>query len=274
MTGRTHPLSPNGYADDFVARVLDDARAHDAGVYAIAGLQGTGKSTLSAQVAALAAKRGISMVVLSIDDFYFDRPQREALASTVHPLLVTRGPPGTHDVALACAVIDDLLRGKPTQLPRFDKIEDRQLPRADWPLAQLDPAMHNLIVLEGWFLKVPAQSETELVAPINALERDEDPDGGWRRYCNTALRRDYGPLWDTIDRMLFLHGPGFEVVSDWRWQQEQTLQAANPDRRAMTRPQVERFIQFFERVSRQALARLPAIADWCVAIDRQRHPLD
>jgi len=265
---RTHPPSPAGYPDAFVARVLEDALAHDAGVYGIAGLQGTGKSTLSAQVAELAAARGLRVVVMSIDDVYLDQPQRLALGRDVHPLLATRGPPGTHDVPLACSVIDALRHGRATPLPRFDKIADRQLPRPDWPIA----AGADLVLLEGWFLAVPAQAGAELELPINALERDEDPHAVWRDYCNAALARDYLSLWEVIDRMLFLQGPGFEVVPDWRWQQEQTLQAANPGRQAMTRPQVERFVQFFERVSRQALATLPTIADWIVPVDLQRRP--
>jgi D-glycerate 3-kinase len=269
MSARTHPPSPNGYPDDFVARVLDDALAHGSRVYGIAGLQGTGKSTLSAQVAALAAARGMRAVVLSIDDVYLDQPARQALGRDIHPLLATRGPPGTHDVALACDVVEALRNGRATRLPRFDKIADRQLPRADWP--GVDGT--GLVLLEGWFLQVPAQAGAELELPINALERDEDPHAAWRGYCNTALGHDYLPLWEAIDRTLFLQGPGFEVVPDWRWQQEQTLQAANPGRQAMTRPQVERFVQFFERVSRQALGTLPTIADWIVPVDLQRRPL-
>ncbi|MBC7988762.1 MAG: kinase [Luteimonas sp.] len=269
MAACTHPTSPNGYPDDFVARVLDDALASDTSVYGIAGLQGTGKSTLSAQVAALAATRGLAATVLSIDDVYLDRPQRLALGREIHPLLATRGPPGTHDVALACSVIDALRQGRATQLPRFDKITDQQLPRSAWPSV----AGAELVLLEGWFLQVPAQAGAELEVPVNALEQEEDPDAEWRTYCNTSLDRDYLPLWRVIDRMLFLQGPGFEVVPDWRWQQEQTLQAANPDRQAMTRPQVDRFVQFFERVSRQALATLPTIADWVVPVDLQRRPL-
>jgi D-glycerate 3-kinase len=38
----------------------------------------------------------------------------------------------------------------------------------------------------------------------------------------------------------------------------------------MTRPQIERFVQFFERVSRQALRTLPAIAERTVRLDAQR----
>ena len=38
----------------------------------------------------------------------------------------------------------------------------------------------------------------------------------------------------------------------------------------MTRAQVERFVLFFERVSRQALRCLPAIADEILRIDARR----
>ncbi|HET7126643.1 MAG TPA: kinase [Lysobacter sp.] len=269
MAHRTHPPSPAGYPGPFVAAVLDDALAHAARCYAIAGLQGTGKSTLSAQVAALAATRGLRTVVLSIDDFYLGRRQRLRLGREVHPLLATRGAPGSHDVPLAIETIDALREGRATPLPRFDKIADRRLPPSKWPTARAD-----LVLFEGWFQKVPAQREDELIVPLNALERDEDPDGTWRRWCNDALGRDYPPLWRRIDRMLFLEGPGFEVVPEWRWQQEVTLQAANPDRQAMTKTQVQRFVQFFERVSRQALRTLPAIADRHVRLDATRRPLD
>ncbi len=268
MARRTHPPSPAGYDPAFVAAVLDDALAHHARVHAIAGLQGSGKSTLSAQGGALAAARGLRVAVLSIDDFYLGRRERLALGREVHPLLATRGPPGSHDVALAIDPIDALRAGRTAPLPRVDKIADRRLPPSKWPRARAD-----LVLFEGWFQKVPAQRDEELVVPLNVLERDEDPDGTWRRWCNHALGRDYPPLWQRIDRMLFLEGPGFEVVPEWRWQQEVTLQAANPDRQAMTRPQVLRFVQFFERVSRQALRTLPAIADRHVRLDAARRPV-
>ena len=262
------PLAP-GYDPAFVSMVLDDALAHRASVYGIGGLQGTGKSTLSAQVASLAKTRSLRVEVLSIDDFYLDHEQRLQLARDVHPLLATRGPPGTHDVPLACAVIDTLRAGGQTQLPSFDKISDRQLPVSQWPHADVA----DLVILEGWFLKTPAQTPAELIAPLNTIERDEDGEGIWRRYCNTALGRDYPALWQRIDRLLWLQGPGFEVVPEWRWQQEVTLQTANTDRQAMTRPQVERFVQFFERVSRQALRTLPEIAERTIRLDANRKPM-
>jgi len=270
MLPSLHPSPTPGYADAFVARVLDDALTHDARVYAIAGLQGTGKSTLSAQLVELGRQRGLRVVALSIDDFYLGHTEREALGRRIHPLCATRGPPGTHEVSLACDVLDALRAGQSAALPRFDKIADDRLARTDWPVARDT----DLTILEGWFLQVPPESPDELGAPLNALERDEDPDGTWRRWCNDALGADYPTLWERLDRMLFLQGPGFDIVPTWRWQQEQTLQAANPGRQAMTQAQVERFVQFFERVSRQALRTLPGRADHIVRLDAQRTPLD
>lgn len=265
MTPRLHP---DGYDHDFVEDVLADARAGGSPIYAIGGLQGTGKSTLAAQLVAAARRRGVRAVTLSIDDFYLGKRERLRLGRDVHPLLATRGPPGTHDVALACDTLDALSQGRPTRLPRFDKIADRRLPPSRWT-----PARDvELVVFEGWFLKAPPQAADELRQPVNALERNEDPDGVWRRYCNDALAHDYPPLWARLDRLLWLQGPGFERVPDWRWQQEQTLQAANPRRKAMTRPQVERFVQLFERVSRHAWQRVPALADRVQRIDARRRP--
>jgi len=273
-TGTSAGDAAHGFAADFVAAALEDALAvaaprGRARLYAISGLQGSGKSTLAAQLAVAARARGLRVAVLSIDDFYLGRRERLRLGRRVHPLLATRGPPGTHDVALACDVLDRLRHGAGVRLPRFDKLADTRLPPSRWPLAR----GADLIVFEGWFLAAPAQDEEQLAAPVNALEREEDADGVWRGYCNRALAADYPRLWSRLDRLLFLQPPGFEVVAGWRWQQEQALQARHPRRRAMTQAQVRRFVGLFERVSRQALARLPDIADRTVVLDAQRRPV-
>lgn len=260
-----------GFDTDLVEKVLDDALAHGSRIHATTGLQGSGKSTLAAQVATLARARGLRVAVLSIDDFYLGRRERQKLGRQVHPLLATRGPPGTHDLDLACATLDALREGRPVRLPRFDKLADTRLPPSRWPWARAV----DLTLFEGWFLKTPAQAAEELREPINAVERDEDPDGSWRRYCNEALARDYPRLWSRLDRLLFLQPPGFETVPQWRWQQEQSLQARakTPAARSMGAADVQRFVQLFERVSRQALLHLPGIAEWTLPLDARRRPV-
>ena len=269
MSAPLHPGHVSAFDAGFVGQVLDDVLESGARVYGITGPQGCGKSPLAAQLAGAAAGRGLRMAAVSIDDFYLDHDARQALARDVHPMLATRGPPGTHDVMLACDTLDALRAGKPAPLPRFDKLTDRRLPPAQWTV--LDGV--DLVVLEGWFLATPAKAWAELEEPINALEREEDPAGRWRRWCNDALARDSPPLWQRIDRLLYLQPPGFEVVPSWRWDQEQALREADPQRRGMDRAGVDRFVSHFERVSRQAMRTLPAIAGRVVALDADRRPL-
>lgn len=273
MTAPVHPHRVKGYDTALVEAVLQLAFAlpGPTPVLGLAGLQGTGKSTLAGQLVRAAQAQGRNAVAMSIDDVYLTHAERQALARGVHPLLATRGPPGTHDVAMACAHLDALRAlapGAGLGLPDFDKIADERLPEAAWTRCH-GPV--DLVVLEGWFLKTPPEPEAALDDPINALERDQDTDGRWRRYCNAALA-GYAPLWSRIDHLVFLQPPGFEVVQDWRWQQELDLQARHPGRRAMDHAQVMAFIEFFERVSRQALRTLPGLADTVIRVDAGRQP--
>ena len=50
MVADAHPVPPHGFGEAFVAGVLDAALAHEARTFGISGLQGTGKSTLAAQL--------------------------------------------------------------------------------------------------------------------------------------------------------------------------------------------------------------------------------
>ncbi|HEX5378727.1 MAG TPA: kinase, partial [Phenylobacterium sp.] len=77
----------------------------------ICGTQASGKSTLTAVVKRLLEARGLTVAALSLDDLYLTRAERARLAAEVHPLFATRGPPGTHDVALGERTLD-ALRGR------------------------------------------------------------------------------------------------------------------------------------------------------------------
>jgi D-glycerate 3-kinase len=263
------PLHAAGaFAPAVVHRMLDAAldAARAGRPFALAGLQGSGKSTLAAQLVEAAAASGLRAVAMSLDDAYLDRPDRLRLAREVHPLLATRGPPGTHDVGLACDVLDDLLAARPVRLPRFDKLADARLPESAW--TRVDGC--DLVIVEGWCLRVSAQPDEALERPINALERDEDADGTWRRWCNAALARDYPALWSRLPELAFLAPPGFDVIAHWRWQQECTLRRAATARAGMSRAQVERFVQHFERVSRHALDVIPPLAAHVLHLDARR----
>lgn len=267
--------SINSQSDALAAALLEEALAcrMPVPVLGISGLPGSGKSTLARQLVAAGRRRGLRVVALSLDDFYLTRRQRQALARHIHPLLATRGPPGSHDLALLHDRLDALLQWQPGSslaLPRFDKLRDRRLPPSHWPRQRQPP---RVIVLEGWCLGVPPENGSALAEPLNAVERDEDPDGRWRHYCNAALA-GYQPLWRRIDRLVLLQAPDIDVLPAWRGQQERAAQAARPGAPGMDPAALLRFVQLFERIGRQALRSLPELADRVIRLDAERRPLD
>ncbi|WP_416907398.1 MAG: kinase [Polymorphobacter sp.] len=214
----------------------------------VSGAQGLGKSTA---IAALAAHPQLRIATLSLDDVYLTQAARQRLAASIHPLCATRGPPGTHDLALLADTLDALASGHETAIPRFDKRLDDRAPKAEWPRA---PAAPHAIVIEGWLMGVRPAPAPE-PAPINALEAEEDPDGQWRGWQEAALQSGYAQLWDRADAFLHLDAPGFEVVPRWRLEQEATLLGTTPARLPPARRAwVARFVQHYERLTRRMLA--------------------
>lgn len=252
--------------DHYAGRIARSRRPYLMG---LSGLQGSGKSTLARVIKTQAEVRGIATEVLSLDDFYYSRAEREMLAKEVHPLLRTRGVPGTHEIELLLSVLAGLRKASdklPVPYPRFDKGRDTRLPPSRWPKVTRPP---KLIILEGWALGIRPQSAAALNAPVNELERKEDPDGTWRRWVNKQLR-GYQPLWRKLDALIVLQAPNWDVVRRWRSEQEEVLIARHAPL-AMDAKAMERFLAHFERLSRHALATLPQLADSWVEYDTERH---
>jgi D-glycerate 3-kinase len=252
--------------DHYAGRI---ARARRPYLMGLSGLQGSGKSTLARVIRTQAESRGIPTEVLSLDDFYYSRSDRELMAREIHPLLRTRGVPGTHEIELLMSVLAGLPNASdklPVPYPRFDKGRDTRLPPSRWPRVTRPP---KLVILEGWALGIRPQTAAALAAPVNELERTEDPDGTWRHWVNKQLR-GYQPLWRKLDALIVLQAPNWDVVRRWRSEQEQMLIARHAPL-AMDDKAMERFLAHFERLSRHALATLPQLADSCVEYDTERH---
>ena len=252
--------------DQYAGRIARSRRPY---ILGLSGLQGSGKSTLARVMKAQAKARGRDSEVLSLDDFYYARSEREALARDVHPLLRSRGVPGTHEIELLLSVLAAVPHASARLAvthPRFDKGRDTRLPPSRWPRITKRPA---LVIVEGWALGIRPQPLTALARPINALERDEDPDGAWRRWVNKQLR-GYQPLWRKFDALIVLQAPSWEIVRRWRGEQEEELVARHAPL-AMDAASMGRFLMHFERLSRHALATLPALADTVVEYDDDRH---
>lgn len=239
----------------------------------LCGAQGSGKSTAARILTKLLAGAGLSALALSIDDFYLPLEQRALLGQSVHPLLVTRGVPGTHDVPLALATLGSLRDDRATPLPAFDKATDQRMPGSTWRTVQ---GPFDVLILEGWCVGALPQTAAELQMPVNELERDFDPDGTWRRYVNDNLTHRYQQWFALLDALILLAAPSFEVVYDWRREQEQQLSlqtAGSSDSRVMNDAQLRRFIAHYERLTRHILDEMPQRADIVVPLDTQRRAM-
>jgi D-glycerate 3-kinase len=241
-------------------------------VLGINGAQGSGKSTLAAFLAlALREIHHQRVAVLSIDDLYKTRAERQQLGRDIHPLLVTRGVPGTHDVSMGLNLIRSLKaadEGTITPLPAFSKAMDDRTEPSAWASFQGRP---DVLLFEGWCVGSTPQTEQDLIIPINRLERDEDRDGRWRRYVNAQLQDSYKALFAELDGLLMLKVPDMSRVVEWRTQQERQLaaQSTSTDRRLMDSAALERFIMHYERITRHNLTQLPQRADMVLNLNEE-----
>ena len=273
----THQL-PSSYAETaqkWFTPLCEQLLKHQEGatkpfIVGINGSQGSGKSTLTSFIEYyLSSVHGKQVVSLSIDDFYFDQSQRNALAIKVHPLLATRGVPGTHNIPLALDTLRNLDSGSRTLLPRFDKATDNPFPTEQWPVIASSP---DFIILEGWCVGATPQSQSELKPPINHLEEVEDPLGIWRSFVNTELAGDYQTLFAKIDYRIMLKAPSFDCVYQWRLEQEHKLakKAAKNSTGVMSDEEVANFVQHYQRITEHALRQLPKESDTVFYLDETR----
>ncbi len=245
----------------------------------VAGAQGSGKTYACRQI----QETHPGVAYFSLDDVYLTKAERvwraDNIASfnavrdqdgnfevghvprpEIERLLLTRGPPGTHDLGLAKDVIARLNKNLPTKLPRFDKAADDRASESTWPIFQ-GPA--EAILVDGWCLGATPTPPTD---PLNDVER-EDADGIWRRETQTQLRKVYTPFFAMFDAIVYLQAPSWQIVRSWRGQQEQ--QTLGRPLTAEENAALDRFVMHYERLTRAMLAGHNR-ADWVVHLDEGR----
>ena len=127
----------------------------------LAGGQGTGKTTISSLIKIILTKYfKLNVFRISIDDFYKTRKERISLSKRVHPMLLTRGVPGTHDINMMLNFFRKSKREKfkRLKLPKFNKAVDDRFNKKRWYDLKKRP---DVIIFE-------AVSYTHLTLPTKA----------------------------------------------------------------------------------------------------------
>ena len=223
-------------------------------IIGLAGGQGSGKTTISSILTLILKKYfKLNVFKISIDDFYKTRRDRRILSIKKHPLLMTRGVPGTHDIDLILKFFKKvkLKRFKSLQAPKFNKALDDRYERRLWYKLKSKP---DVVIFEGWCVGAKAQTNKQLKKPINSLEKIYDQGIKWRSHVNTQLKTKYNMLFKQLDGLLYLKAKNFNILRNWRLKQERKLWLQTKNKKnlkIMSTGDVINFMQTYQRITQQ-----------------------
>ena len=223
-------------------------------IIGLAGGQGTGKTTISSIINLILVKYfKLKVFKISIDDFYKTRKERYKLSKKVHPLLMTRGVPGTHNIDLILKFFRIIKKGnfKSLSLPKFDKSIDDRFNKNQWYKIKSKP---DVVIFEGWCVGAKSQKNIELKKPINSLEKMEDKSMKWRKYVNFQLAGKYKTFHNMLDCLLYLKAKNFSLLRRWRLKQEKKLFLKSKNKKnlkIMNKNEVLNFMMTYQRITEQ-----------------------
>jgi len=226
-------------------------------ILGFSGGQGSGKTTVTGILKIILKKFFKRRIhVSSIDNFYKTLEDRNKISNKIHPLLKTRGVPGTHDINLVKNFFNIIRKKKfkKIKLPKFEKAMDNRLEKKYWFNIKQKP---EIVILEGWCVGARPQSNSLIKRPINILEKYEDKNLKWRQYVNEKIKKEYKKLFVMIDHLIFMKIPNFKVVFKWRLLQEKKLKKNSySKKKIMSYNEIKRFIMFYERITLQMMKDL------------------
>lgn len=240
-------------------KLLSQSQPSTVWIIGVSGSQGSGKSTLCAALQKLWSGFGVQSDVISLDDYYLEPELRAERAALWHPLFAERGVPGTHDTELLLSQLQAFRRGEAQNWRRYDKGRDCAEPSPEQTQARI-------LLLEGWCVGLHAQIESDLLQDLNPLEQQQDPQGIWRQKVNQQLAADYQHIWQQLDLLTWLRAPDWEAVCRWRQWQEKSLQQKQLGK---SPAELEQFMLYFERLTRESWRQLPERADFILSLDQE-----
>jgi D-glycerate 3-kinase len=227
----------------------------------LAGGQGTGKTTISSLIRIILIKYfRLNVFRISIDDFYKTRKERINLSKRVHPMLLTRGVPGTHDINMMLNFFRNSKskKFKRLKLPTFNKAIDDRFNKKKWYDLEKRP---DVIIFEGWCVGAKSEKNLTLKKTINSMEKTKDQKQVWRKYVNNQLKSKYKNLYSQLNCLIFLKAKNFSLLQKWRLKQERKLGVKSKVKsKIMSKADVLNFMQTYQRITQNMFRNMPKYA--------------
>ena len=229
----------------------------------LAGGQGTGKTTISSLIKIILIKYfKLKVFRISIDDFYKTRKERINLSKRVHPMLLTRGVPGTHDINMMLNFFkkSKFKKFKRLKLPTFNKAIDDRFNKKKWYDLKNKP---DVIIFEGWCVGAKSENSITLKRTINSMEKLKDQRQIWRKYVNQQLKTKYKNLYSQLNCLIYLKAKNFSLLQKWRLKQERKLwlkSKKNSKLKIMNRGDVINFMHTYQRITQNMFKNMPKYA--------------
>jgi len=226
----------------------------------LAGGQGTGKTTISSLIKIILTQYfKLKVFRISIDDFYKTRKERTNLSKRVHPMLLTRGVPGTHDINMMLNFFRKAKSKnfKRIKLPTFNKAIDDRFSKKYWYDLRNKP---DVIIFEGWCVGAKSEKNITLKKTINSMEKTKDQKQIWRKYVNQQLKSKYKNLYSQLNCLIYLKAKNFSLLQKWRLKQERKLwlkSKKNSNLKIMGRGDVINFMQTYQRITQNMFRYMP-----------------
>ena len=229
----------------------------------LAGGQGTGKTTTSSLIKIILTKYfKLKVFRISIDDFYKTRKERISLSKRVHPMLLTRGVPGTHDINMILNFFKKVKtkKFKRLKLPTFNKAIDDRFNKKNWYDIKDKP---DVIIFEGWCVGARPEKNNTLNTTINSMEKSKDQKKIWRKYVNHQLKSKYKKLYLQLNCLIYLKAQNFSLLQKWRLKQERKLwlnSKRKSNLKIMSKEDVLSFMQTYQRITQNMFRYMPQYA--------------
>ena len=244
----------------WISKKADKKRPYFVG---LAGGQGTGKTTISSLIKIILIKYfKLKVFRISIDDFYKTRKERISLSKRVHPMLLTRGVPGTHDINMMLNFFKKVKNKnfKRLRLPSFNKAVDDRFSKKKWYDLKNKP---DVIIFEGWCVGAKSEKNNTLKRTLNLMEKVKDQKQIWRKYVNQQLKTKYKNLYSQLNCLIFLKAKNFSLLQKWRLKQERKLWINSKRKlnlKIMSKGDVINFMQTYQRITQNMFKNMPKYA--------------